>query len=157
MPGSGKSFQGKLLAESLNLPFLDLDEKIIKTIHQSISDYFANEGEDAFRKVERAVLLKSIEDHSEFVMATGGGTPCFFDNLERMNESGVTVFLNTPHEVLLERIKLSASRPLMHNDPEKKLKELFEFRLQKYQKAQLATKDPNPEVLAKLIKDSLKS
>ncbi len=157
MPGSGKSYQANVLSEKLNLPFIDLDEEIIKTIHKSISAYFASEGEDAFRVVERDVLLKTIEAHSEFVMATGGGTPCFYNNIDLMNNSGLTVFLDTPRETLLERIKLSKNRPLMHNDPEKKLTELFEKRYQVYNKARLNTADPKPESLTRLIKDYFKS
>jgi len=157
MPGSGKSYQANLLSEQLNLPFIDLDEEIIKTIHQSISEYFASEGEDAFRKVERDVLQKTIEKHAEFVMATGGGTPCFYDNIDLMNNSGLTVFLDTPRETLLERISLSKSRPLMQNDPEKKLSELFEARYDIYKKARLSTSDTQPETLIRLIKDYFKS
>ena len=157
MPGSGKSYQANLLSDRLNLPFIDLDEEIIKTIHQSISDYFASAGEDAFRKVEHDVLKKTIEKNSQFVMATGGGTPCFYDNIQLMNDSGLTVFLDTPRETLLERIRLSKSRPLMQNDPEKKLTELFEARYNIYKKARLSTSDPQPEALTQLIKNYFKS
>lgn len=151
MPGSGKTFQANLLSEKLNLPFIDLDEEIIKQIHQSISEYFKNEGEDAFRVIERKVLTEIIENKSEFVMATGGGTPCFYENIELMNNSGLTIFLDTPHETLLDRISMSKSRPLMQKDPEKKLTELFETRYDIYKKAQLSTSDADTEVLAKLI------
>ncbi|XOV92022.1 MAG: shikimate kinase [Bacteroidota bacterium] len=157
MPGSGKSYQANLLSEKLNLPFIDLDEEIIKTIHQSISNYFQTEGEEKFRIVERDVLKEQIEKNSEFVMATGGGTPCFYGNMDLMNMAGLTVFLDTPHDTLLERIKLSANRPLMHNDPEKKLKQLFETRYSIYRKARLNTSDPKPEALAELIKEFFKS
>ncbi len=157
MPGSGKSYQANLLSDKLNLPFIDLDEEIIKTIHMSISDYFANNGEDAFRTVERDVLTRTIENNSEFVMATGGGTPCFYNNIDRMNNVGLTVFLDTPRETLLERIKLSKSRPLMQNDPEKKLTELFEARHKIYSKSRLKTSDPQPEALTRLIKDYFKN
>ena len=157
MPGSGKSYQANLLSDRLNLPFIDLDEEIIKTIHQSISEFFAREGEDAFRKVEHDVLKKTIDNNSQFVMATGGGTPCFYDNIQLMNDSGLTVFLDTPRETLLERISLSKSRPLMQNDPEKKLTELFESRYNIYKKARLSTSDPQPEALTQLIKNYFKS
>ncbi|MBV6643076.1 MAG: shikimate kinase [Cyclobacteriaceae bacterium] len=157
MPGSGKSYQANQLSDRLNLPFIDLDEEIIKTIHMSISDYFASQGEEAFRIVERDVLKKTIDNNSEFVMATGGGTPCFYENIDLMNSSGLTVFLDTPRETLLERIKLSKSRPLMQNDPEKKLSELFESRYEIYNKSKLRTSDPQPEALTQLIKDYFKS
>ncbi len=148
MPGSGKTFQANLLSVKLNVPFIDLDEEIIKTIHQSISEYFSKEGEAAFRIIERDKLKEIIETHSEFVMATGGGTPCFYENIDLMNKSGLTIFLDTPHKTLLERIRLSKSRPLMQNDPEKKLSELFETRYDIYKKARLNTSDPDTEALA---------
>lgn len=157
MPGSGKTFQANLLSEKLNIPFVDLDEEIIKTIHKSISEYFKEEGEDAFRIVERDKLKEIIESHSEFVMATGGGTPCFYENIELMNQSGLTIFLDTPHDTLMERIKLSKSRPLMQNDPEKKLKELFETRYSIYKKARLSTSDHDTEALTGLINNFFKN
>ena len=92
---SGKSTFGKELAKDKGLPFLDLDESVESREGRSISEIFAKEGEEYFRKREREILHEICNEADEFVLATGGGTPCFFDNMDYMNQAGTTVFLNT--------------------------------------------------------------
>ncbi|MEM6829820.1 MAG: shikimate kinase [Bacteroidota bacterium] len=115
MPGSGKSTSGKELANLLNRQYFDLDDVIVNEEGLSISDLFNEKGEQEFRAIERQCLVQSIAQEGPFVMAAGGGTPCFFDNLELMNKNGVTIYLNTPLSVIASRLKNDVSRPLMAN------------------------------------------
>ena len=111
---SGKSTFGKELAKDKGLPFLDLDESVESREGRSISEIFAKEGEEYFRKREREILHEICNEADEFVLATGGGTPCFFDNMDYMNQAGTTVFLNTSPLVIVDRLKRQrADRPLL--------------------------------------------
>lgn len=112
--GSGKTHWGKQLAGQMKIPFFDLDEEISKKENLSIAEIFAHSGEEAFRVKEREVLESLIDENSSMVLSCGGGTPCFFNNIERMKKYGVVVWLNTHVEILLQRlIKEKATRPLI--------------------------------------------
>ena len=137
---SGKSTFGKELAKDKGLPFLDLDECVESREGRSISEIFAKEGEEYFRKREREILHEICNETDEFVLATGGGTPCFFDNMDYMNQAGTTVFLNTSPLVIVDRLKRQrADRPLlaMYSDDELEffVREHLESRLSFYLKA----------------------
>lgn len=137
---SGKSTFGKELAKDKGLPFLDLDERVEFREGRSISEIFAKEGEEYFRKREREILHEICNEADEFVLATGGGTPCFFDNMDYMNQAGTTVFLNTSPLVIVDRLKRQrADRPLlaMYSDDELEffVREHLESRLSFYLKA----------------------
>lgn len=137
---SGKSTFGKELAKDKGLPFLDLDECVDSREGRSISEIFAKEGEEYFRKREREILHEICNEADEFVLATGGGTPCFFDNMDYMNQAGTTVFLNTSPLVIVDRLKRQrADRPLlaMYSDDELEffVREHLESRLSFYLKA----------------------
>ena len=80
LPGSGKTTMGKQLASILEIPFFDLDAEIENQAGKSIPELFKEEGEDFFREKERS-CLRSFLNRDNFILATGGGTPCFFDNL----------------------------------------------------------------------------
>ena len=131
---------GKELAKDKGLPFLDLDERGESREGRSISEIFAKEGEEYFRKREREILHEICNEADEFVLATGGGTPCFFDNMDYMNQAGTTVFLNTSPLVIVDRLKRQrADRPLlsMYSDDvlEFFVREHLESRLSFYLKA----------------------
>lgn len=134
MPGCGKSFWGKKLSSFLNFSFIDLDHEIETDTNKTITQLFQEEGEETFRKIESKVLLQIIQSKNSFVMATGGGTPCFFRNLEWMKESGFVVYLNEDLDILLKRIRFDStnSRPLFNNlndeDLKLKLNELYHIR-----------------------------
>jgi shikimate kinase len=114
--GCGKSHWGKQLSEKLKLPFFDLDEEIVKEENKTITEIFAKEGEEYFRHKEKDVLYTLTEKHHSFVLATGGGTPCFFNNIEYMNKNGTSVWFNCSVECLYSRlIKEKAQRPLIRN------------------------------------------
>ena len=80
LPGSGKTTLGKQVAKALNLTFIDMDEKIEQTEGKSISEIFSKEGEAYFRDIERA-MLHQVAQEENCIISTGGGAPCFFDNM----------------------------------------------------------------------------
>ena len=115
--GAGKTTLGKHLAERLNYHFFDLDEMIETSTGYSIGRYFEKFGEGAFRQKEREVLLSHLEDR-ETVIATGGGTPCFADNMALMNQKGITVYVDTRIETIINRLAGEEhQRPLLKNIP----------------------------------------
>lgn len=120
MPSSGKSTLGKRIADALHYRFVDTDKLIARDEGRSIAKIFAQSGEDYFRKAERAVL-QSIRPGASLVVSTGGGMPCFYDNMAYINATGVSVFLDVPIEVLVRRMVAHAQddRPLYNpHDPE---------------------------------------
>lgn len=112
--GSGKTYRGRQLSEKLGIPFFDLDEQIVNHEGKTINEIFENSGEEYFRLVEKDLLHIITESHDSMVMACGGGTPCYFNNIEYMKRSGTTVWLNTPLDVLAARLlKEKDHRPLL--------------------------------------------
>lgn len=91
------------------MQFVDLDTYIERRFHANVREIFARDGESGFREIERRMLLE-VSEFEDTIVACGGGTPCFFDNMAVMNRSGLTVFLEASHERLLERLKLGRSR-----------------------------------------------
>src|SRR5579862_6449165 len=121
--GSGKTHWGRLLAEKLNLSFFDLDSVIAKTEEKTISQIFVEKGEEFFRYKEKEVLEEIVNDHDKFILSCGGGTPCFFNNIEFMKDNGTVIWLNTSIDVLKERLlKERATRPLIKAIGEAELK-----------------------------------
>ena len=121
MPGAGKSFWGKKIASALYKDFFDLDMEIEKQEQKSILQIFRDEGEKYFRQKE-SEILKSFVDRKNFVLATGGGTPCFFENAEWMKKIGLTIWIDEPVIVLVQRLKTEKSqRPLIRDLGENEL------------------------------------
>ena len=121
--GSGKTHWGKLLSEKLQLPFFDLDTVITEKENKSISEIFAEKDEEYFRYKEMEVLEELVNENKEFILSTGGGTPCFFNNIEFMKKNGKVLWLNTSVEILKQRLlKERASRPLISNIGEAELR-----------------------------------
>jgi len=129
--GCGKSTLGRRLAEHSGLQFVDMDDYIEKRNFKTIPQIFAEEGEAEFRKKER----KALEELSEFtdtIIATGGGAPCFFDNVDLMNKSGKTIYLNIDPKILADRlIKSKTERPLIKGKSRKELVEFIDETLRK--------------------------
>lgn len=117
MPASGKSTIGKLVARQLGLEFIDLDNLIVDHEGMTITEIFDSKGEEYFREIERKQLLIQISRENGFVLATGGGAPCFFDNMEQMNIRGVTIFLDISVDDLFGKLskKGTQKRPLLNN------------------------------------------
>tara|TARA_Y100000994_G_C15644747_1_gene422785 strand:+ start:123 stop:617 length:495 start_codon:yes stop_codon:yes gene_type:complete len=113
--GSGKTTLGKKTASILNVPFLDLDELIVLDTGMSIHELFAQKGEVFFRKTERS-LLYNYPFQTNTIVATGGGTPCFYDNHAFMKKIGITIYLKVSVDELANRLQLSNERPLLFNN-----------------------------------------
>ncbi len=122
MPGSGKTTIGRLLAKETGIPFYDLDEIIVSTSGKTINEIFNDQGEDGFRRIESKCLSEFVASHSNYILATGGGTPCFFNNMEIINSSGVSVYLKISVKELFNRLKRKiAHRPLLKDKSEQLL------------------------------------
>ncbi len=138
--GAGKTTLGKALARALGVPFIDLDWYIEERFHKSIPQLFAERGEDGFRTVERNMLHEAGE-FEDVVISTGGGTPCFFDNMEYMNAQGATVFLDVPVDVLFRRLQgATRQRPILQGKTDEELRtfiaEALAGRMPHYARAQ---------------------
>lgn len=117
LPGSGKTTLGKQVASQLAIPFVDLDAAIEKVEQRTIPEIFKQAGENYFRQIESDLLKKWAESTTDFLMATGGGAPCFFDNIHVMNQHGLTFFLDVPAMEIANRISASKKqdRPLFNS------------------------------------------
>ena len=112
------------------MPFFDLDDLIEKRANLKINDIFDRKGEKYFRKLE-AVCLRELHVMDSFILACGGGTPCFHDNMMVMNSLGITVWLNTPKEIMAARLLEEAgNRPLINGLSPERLQEFIEDKLE---------------------------
>lgn len=138
--GCGKSTKAKQLAQRLNCAVIDLDAVIVESQGLSIADYFAANGEDAFRQLE-STTLKNYDYPETCVVATGGGLPCFFDNMDWMNANGRTVYLQMTPPQLVSRLHNREKRPLLKGMDDEQLLEFIVKKLEErnpfYNKAQL--------------------
>lgn len=125
MPASGKSSIGRLLSAQLRLDFYDLDQIIVDQAGMPITEIFSIHGELYFRNLEKDALLGVIEEKGSFVLATGGGAPCFFDNMDLMNQQGITVFLDVELNDLYNKLvsKGTHKRPLLKDKSPLELRE----------------------------------
>ena len=111
--GAGKTTVGKSLAQRMNLNYIDTDYFIENRYRKKVSEIFAAEGEERFRNIERSILLE-VSEFEDIVISTGGGLPCFHDNMTIMNERGITVYLDVPMEELAVRLGFSKNvRPVL--------------------------------------------
>jgi shikimate kinase len=151
MPGSGKTTLGKRLAKEMLMPFVDLDKEIEKREGKSVQQVFAESGED-YRQVESKELTEWAASSKSFVMATGGGTPCFYEGIKVINQSGLSIFLDVPLSTLLSRLERKTDRPLLNagdvEEKKERLSSLLAKRTQYYQQANITVKNAD---LAKLM------
>ena len=143
MPSSGKSTLGRQLAKRLDYQFVDMDDLIVNQEISSIAEIFKYKGEDYFRQVE-SKILKNIKPNQKLLVATGGGVPCFFDNMNFIKVNGTSIFLNVQPEDLLKRIQKSEvnNRPLIDKKKSNEvllneLQEKYENRLKFYEQADI--------------------
>ena len=128
--GSGKTHWARRWSSAYGLKCYDLDEEIEKREQKSISELFKTLGEDGFRKKEQAALQTYMQ-LDDFIMSCGGGTPCFFDNMQRMNRAGVTIYLQASAAELAGRLKFEKeARPLIRNVADEVLESFIETKLQ---------------------------
>ena len=153
--GSGKTHWGRLLGEKLNLPFFDLDEQVVSHEDKSIAEIFAEYGEEYFRELEKNTLHLLTESHDSFILASGGGTPCYFNNIEYMKDTGTVVWINTDTDELHKRLlNEKDKRPLIKDLSDDQLRRFilkkYADRRIYYQQADI-TVDEQPVELDKLI------
>lgn len=117
MPSSGKTTIGRHVATQLGLKFLDLDHLISDETGNTIAEIFEQKGEEYFRELERKHIQLMVGESGGFIMATGGGAPCHFDNMAMMNKNGITIYLEVTVEDLFNKLlrKGTQKRPLLRN------------------------------------------
>jgi shikimate kinase len=146
MPGSGKSTLGLQLADMLLMEFVDLDKLIEEHDGKSIQRLFAEDGEDYFRQLESKLLLECLGSPKSFVMATGGGAPCYYDGMEKINETGLSIFIDVPIDDLLSRGTKHSDRPLLRTEDlevtRNTLSQLLASRLPVYSRAHIVLRNP---------------
>jgi shikimate kinase len=160
--GCGKSTIGRQLANMLGLNFIDLDKYVEERYFKTIPLIFSEEGEKGFREKERHSLVE-VSQFEDVVVGTGGGTPCFFDNMEVMNLSGITIYISPDVETLADRILRSKTeRPLINGKSREELIAFINNALDKrspfYEQAKIIIRGENnlkPELVVAEI-DKLK-
>ena len=128
--GCGKTTWGKKIAQALSLPFVDLDHEIVAHIGMTIPEYFKLYGEDAFRELEREYLRK--QENRKAIISTGGGTPCYFDNMNWINTHGISLYLYHTPKSLWSRLSQSDAnkRPLLKGLTSEELLTFIETKLE---------------------------
>ena len=111
--GAGKTTVGKALSRELGIPFYDLDWYIESRMRKTVPQIFAQKGEEGFRIIEHN-MLHEVAEFEDVIISCGGGTPCFFDNMEYLNSQGETIYLKATPEVLHKHLRLGKTiRPLL--------------------------------------------
>lgn len=129
--GAGKTTLGKAYARETGLSFIDLDWYIEERFHKTVGQLFAERGEQGFRELERRMLHEAA-DFEDIIISAGGGTPCFFDNMDYMNTCGETVFLEVTPQVLFRRLRVAKQqRPLLAKKSDEELMDFISEALQK--------------------------
>lgn len=128
--GAGKSYIGKRLAKRLNYTFCDLDDLIEQQNNASINEIFTNQGEKSFRQLERTALQSTARMH-DTIIACGGGTPCFFDNIKVINQLGKSIFIDVSPQQIVKNLKGETDkRPLVNTLSVEKLLPFVQQKLQ---------------------------
>lgn len=157
--GCGKTWWGQRLAERLNLPFVDLDEQIETGEGMSIPEIFNRLGEAGFRRLERE-QLRCLAAMPGAVVALGGGTPCFFDNLAWMKAHGTVIYLDTPVSLIVTRLSANhISRPLLADAPghelQNRLEEILRQRKPFYRQAHITINQSGDEDMLPLLEAAI--
>jgi shikimate kinase len=129
--GSGKTTVGKALAKEIGLPFYDLDWYIESRMRKKVSQIFAERGEEGFRVIERN-MLHEVAEFEDVVISCGGGTPCFFDNMDYLNSQAQVVYLRCEPEVLHKHLLMGkGDRPLLKGKSPDELIQFIREQLEK--------------------------
>lgn len=146
MPGSGKTTIGEQLARRMGMDFIDLDREIETREGRAVHEIFSASGEDYFRRVESQLLHELSASPASFIMSTGGGTPCFYNGIDVINQNGISVFLDDSIDVLSTRLSNKKDRPLLTSanpgEMKDRLETLRNARLKHYSKAALTVESP---------------
>lgn len=146
--GSGKTYWGRRLGKETGFRHFDLDEEIERTEGKPVKEIFVDSGESYFRLKEREVLQKISRDYPDFILSCGGGAPCHFDNMDFMNATGITVWLNPPEETLFQRLLYEREdRPL--------LKELDDVQLRAFISERLAARKKYYQQARYIVEDTV--
>ncbi len=149
--GSGKSHIGNLLSKQLSIPFYDLDLLIMKQEQMSITNIFKIKGEIYFRKIEKEVLNNILKEKENFLLSVGGGTPCFYNNMDIINKKSISIYLQNSIETLTKRLLIEKQyRPVISHLEDFQLSEfiakhLFERR-NFYEKAKHIIKSDEQDI-----------
>lgn len=147
---SGKTTFGKQLALHLNMPFIDIDDYISQQQDKTVAQIFAEQGEEYFRELERAALTELLKG-TPSIISSGGGTPCFHNNIDIMNRSAITVYLACDTQTVIDRLKMAKQeRPLLKGKTDKELfnyvDSLLNQRKPIYQQAHVTLSALNPKI-----------
>ena len=150
MPGCGKTSTGKKLAKHLNWQFIDLDSRLIDQTGKSIAELFETIGEPAFRKIEQAVLFSCLPQEPS-IIACGGGTPAFEENMSFINKNGLSIYLKANERFLWDRLRMkNQDRPLFKGLSESEIKikiaKLLSDRCKYYEQAKLQITLPYSDI-----------
>lgn len=127
---AGKTTLGRALGKAFNMPFYDLDWYISSRRHRNCEELFTEIGEEAFRRIEYN-MLHEVAEFENVVISCGGGTPCFFDNMEYMNQQGETFYLKAPIDVIINHLKMArVQRPLLAGKHDEDLRHFISQHLQ---------------------------
>lgn len=157
--GSGKSFVAQHLGEHLNMDVIDLDLEIEKSEKKTISTIFQENGEQYFREIEHIYLKRFLSEGKNHILSLGGGTPCFFDNMYRINRDSFSIFIDADWELMLSRLaKKPNKRPLVKDKTREQidleLKSLYQNRRVFYEKSKHILKiDKDSEDIQNIIID----
>lgn len=139
--GAGKTTLGKALAGNLKMQFIDLDAYIENRVRKNISQIFREQGEQGFRDLERRLLHEAAE-FEDVVISAGGGTPCFYDNMDYMNRQAITVYMNASRDVLFRRLRVGkAKRPLLKEKNDEEIRQFISDTLQNRESYYLKAKE----------------
>ena len=129
--GAGKTTVGKALSKAMGLQFYDLDWYIESRMRKTVAQIFAERGEEGFRQIERN-MLHEVAEFEDVILSCGGGTPCFFDNMDYMNGQGETIYLKADPEVLYKHLLMGKiERPLLKNKTPEQLIDFIKEQLEK--------------------------
>jgi shikimate kinase len=129
--GAGKTTVGKALSKELGITFYDLDWYIESRMRKTVSEIFAERGEEGFRKIEYN-MLHEVAEFEDVIISCGGGTPCFFDNMDYMNQQGLVVYLKAEPEVLYKHLQMArVERPLIKGKSKEELLTFIREQLEK--------------------------
>ena len=156
--GSGKSYIGRHLAPLLGLEHLDIDRTIEENEGMSLKELFEKKGESYFRELEKKQLI-DLHPEQNLLISTGGGAPCFFDNMDVMNAKGLTIYLNRSKDSIIQRlIKGKHRRPLLAGMNKEQMENFYDERIKSrnlfYEKSKLHVGDADVDEIFNIIENA---